>query len=196
MPYKPKKPPKPKRGFKPETHNWTLLRQRFMAREWVTLDEMSKETGISISTLGKRAADEEWHPKRMRLAQQAEADALARVRLKMTKEMVKRFEAQLKDADFLRALGIEVLEKLAGKQGVTGDVALRAITAAHAAEERLLFRPKPAPNEPKDPDDPSQTALPVDGGADEEGQQGGIVVIPGTLTVEQWESKAQAEAKK
>lgn len=192
----PKKPKGKKWGSRPPTHNWVDLRTRFMSREWATLGEMARETGLSVSTLSKKAADEKWHQKRATMAQHAEADAIAKVRLEMTREMVRRFKEQLKDADFMRSLGIEVLTKLVKQNGVTGDVALRAITSAHAVEKELLFRPKQAPNEPKDPDDPSQAALPIDGGADEEGQQGGIVVIPGTLTVEQWESRAQAEAKK
>lgn len=122
-------------------HNWPELKRRWLSGEFVTLKEMSKKTGLSISTLSKRAAKDGWRNKKISVEAKAETKIEEKIIAITASRYSKIIERHLKYADILLGLGFNSFK---GKTKISNESnALSSIRLGLETQRRAVrgFQP-------------------------------------------------------
>lgn len=123
-------------------HDWDDLERRWIAGTWKTLEEMAKDTGISIRMVQKNSASRKWKDKRQQVEDAANEEALRLMGKALGKKLAEANTRALKAAKILQEKG---LSKFVNKDGTIKEdemdsesAAITAIRAGIAIEQAIL----------------------------------------------------------
>lgn len=123
-------------------HDWDYLERRWIAGEWQTLNEMAKQTGITIRMVQKNSAIRKWRDKKQQVDDAANEEAMRRLGLSIGKKIAEANERALKMAKILQQRGLSRFLDEHGnmtKLPMESDAsAVTAIRAGIAIEQAIL----------------------------------------------------------